>query len=397
MSIRDSTSSHKSRIQTVFNLLKDYCEAQKFKGWDPYDALNSKLLNALLLDKSRMLRLLWIQAFKRSPINLRKLFFVKKQVNPQALGLFASGYVNAYRINRKAEDRDIVQELCGQIVKLKSPGYSGSCWGYNFDWQARAFFQPKFSPTVVATSFVSNGLLDAHEIIGDKSYVDEARSACEFVLNDLNRFYNDDGSYGFSYSPIDFTPVYNATFLGARLLSRVFSITGENYLKEAALSCLQYCLKGQETDGSWPYGQKSYHNWKDSFHTGYNLECLGDIIRYCKVHEYEYNLRKGIEYYFDNFFEENGWPKYYHNNRYPADINSVAQLIITLQKLGLIEKHRDQVNKVIEWATNNLYNGQYFYYQKKKFATIKIPYMRWNQAWMFYALSCYLTEINEKA
>jgi len=34
-------------------------------------------------------------------------------------------------------------------------------------------------------------------------------------------------------------------------------------------------------------------------------------------------------------------------------------------------------------------NG-YFYYQLKKGISSKIPYMRWAQAWMFYALSEYL-------
>ena len=29
----------------------------------------------------------------------------------------------------------------------------------------------------------------------------------------------------------------------------------------------------------------------------------------------------------------------------------------------------------------------HFYYQKTKWHTTKIPYIRWSQAWMFYALS----------
>ena len=33
----------------------------------------------------------------------------------------------------------------------------------------------------------------------------------------------------------------------------------------------------------------------------------------------------------------------------------------------------------------------YFYFQKKKGITSKIAYMRWAQAWMFYAFSIYFT------
>jgi hypothetical protein len=37
----------------------------------------------------------------------------------------------------------------------------------------------------------------------------------------------------------------------------------------------------------------------------------------------------------------------------------------------------------------------YFYYQKRKYFTNKISYMRWTQAWMFFALTIYLKEIND--
>ena len=33
----------KLRYSYSFLALKDYCESEKFKGWDPYDGLNSKL------------------------------------------------------------------------------------------------------------------------------------------------------------------------------------------------------------------------------------------------------------------------------------------------------------------------------------------------------------------
>ncbi len=32
----------------------------------------------------------------------------------------------------------------------------------------------------------------------------------------------------------------------------------------------------------------------------------------------------------------------------------------------------------------------YFYYQKRKYLTNKISYMRWSQAWIFYGLTYYI-------
>jgi hypothetical protein len=44
--------------------------------------------------------------------------------------------------------------------------------------------------------------------------------------------------------------------------------------------------------------------------------------------------------------------------------------------------------KIAGWAIANMQDEKgYFYYQKGRWITNKIPYIRWSQAWMFYALS----------
>ena len=62
-------------VSDSFNKLKSYCEKEQFKGWDPYDGLNSKIFSALPFKHWDLARLAWIQGFKRSPINFRKLLF----------------------------------------------------------------------------------------------------------------------------------------------------------------------------------------------------------------------------------------------------------------------------------------------------------------------------------
>ena len=86
----------KSKIESSFLKLKSYCEAENFAGWDPYDGLNSKIFNALPLKHWDLARLAWIQGFKRSPINFRKLLLVPKEHNAKGIGLFLSGYCNLY-------------------------------------------------------------------------------------------------------------------------------------------------------------------------------------------------------------------------------------------------------------------------------------------------------------
>jgi len=84
-----------------------------------------------------VVRLVWTQFFKRSPVNLRKILAVKPGYNPQALGLFLQAYATLYRQFGREADLEAMLFLVRQIKESRIDGYAGACWGYNFPWQAR--------------------------------------------------------------------------------------------------------------------------------------------------------------------------------------------------------------------------------------------------------------------
>lgn len=383
-------------INKSFSLLKSYVEKEQFKGWDPYDGLNSKIFQKLPFRKLSLARLAWIQLFKRSPINLRSIAFVEKGFNSKGLGLFLSGYCNLYKNDPREEFKEKIFYLADQLEQLHSTGYSGMCWGYNFDWQARAFFQPRDTPTVVATTYVGYALLDAYDLFQKEKWLVNARSSCDFVLKDLNRTYDQSGDFCFSYSPLDKTQVYNASLLGSRLLARVFSYTKEAELVETSQKSVSFCCKQQNENGAWSYGTLPFHQWIDNFHTGFNLECIHEFQKFTGDTSFNECLKRGMEYYLQTFFTEKGQSKYYHNVLYPIDIHSPAQLIITLGRMEKMVEHRELLSNVLKWTIEHMQDSRgYFYYQLKKTGSSKIPYMRWAQAWMFFGLTYYLTNINK--
>ncbi len=384
-------------IKNSFNKLIAYSEKEDFKGWDPYDALNSWVIQKTLFGKSRFLRLAWIQLFKRNPINFRKIFGIKKDYNPKGLGLFLIGYCNLYKDEQKDEYLDKIQFLSQKILQLQTKGYSGACWGYNFDWQARAFYQPKFTPTVVATSFIIEALLMAYDITKQEQLLQTAISSCDFILKDLNKSYDSEGNYTLSYSPLDSTQVFNAGLLGAKLLCLVYQYTKDDTLILEAKKIVSYVAKKQAMDGSWVYGTLPFHQWIDNFHTGYNLECIYVYQNITGDKTYQTNIDKGLKYYLNTFFTEEGISKYYNNRTYPVDIHAPAQLVVTLAKLDKLKENKELVDKVLNWTIKNMQSSQgYFYYQKKKRITSKIPYIRWAQSWMFYAFSNYFLAIKKE-
>ncbi|HNM34933.1 MAG TPA: hypothetical protein PKI98_08595 [Chitinophagaceae bacterium] len=386
-----------SNFENSFSKLQQYVEEENYKGWDPYDGLNSKVFQAIpFIKNNRFCRLVWIQGFKKSPINFRKLLLVEKGYNSKGIALFLSAYCRLYTIEPTEKNVQKIKELSTKLLEMKADGWSGYCWGYNFDWQARAFFQPKNTPTVVASVYASWALLEAYEILQDKKLLDAAESCCSFILKDLNRNYDAEGDFCFSYSPLDKSIVFNASLLGSRLLSKMYSLTKNELYKIEAKKSVSYCVKHQQSNGAWAYGLQSFHYWIDNFHTGFNLECIAAYQKYTGDTSFETAISKGFEYYINNFFEEDGKPKYYNNKTYPIDIHAPAQLVITLYELGLIQKEEKLCSTVLNWTLQNMQdNNGYFYYQINQSLNSKIPYIRWAQAWMFFALATYKKAFHE--
>lgn len=385
-----------------FLKLKAYCEKEQYKGWDPYDGLNSKIFQALPFKYWDLGRAIWIQIFKHSPINFRRLLLVPKGYNAKGVALFLLGYCELYKLAKsgcndfgtKEELLVKINEITTLLLCLKSTGYSGACWGYNFDWQARRLFLfKKHTPTVVATCFCVEALLESYKITKKDAVLKETLTAADFVLNDLSRTPHGNGFF-FSYSVKDGNnTVINASLLGAKILSLCYKYTkNEGYLKFAKKAIVTACDL-QKEDGSWIYGLLPIQYRIDSFHTGYNLDaismyqnCTGDI-------QFSSNLKKGFDYYMANFFEADGTPKYYHNKTYPIDIHCPAQLFVTLSKLNQFKTHQDLAAKVFNWSVKNMQSKTgYFFYQLKKGWSSKISYMRWSNAFMFNAMAFYFKE-----
>lgn len=391
-----------------FIILKKYCEEEQFKGWDPFDGLNSRVLQKLFpLKNSAILRLLVIQGFKRCPWNLRPLFRVPKEYNAKGIGLFLQGYSNLYRLleqkpslvndlGPKESVLSRIHELSTLLISLRSKGYHGSCWGYNFDWQSRRLFLfPAYCPTVVATNFCATALMDAYEITGNMEYLEVALDSANFILNDLH-LDEYESEKMISYSPLHGNDlVSNASLLGSKVLAYCYKYTGNKKYLEVARSSVRACCKGQREDGAWTYSQIPPKLWVDSFHTGYNLDGLIAYEEQTGDKEYHENIERGFDYYIKHFFNQDGSPKYYDNQQYPIDIHCPGQLLVTLHRLHKFDEYSELAEKVLSWTITNMQDKKgYFYYQLKKGISSKIPYMRWSNAFMFYAISYYLLDKN---
>src|SRR3989442_9468469 len=376
-------------LKTAHKDLWKWCRDQGFAGYDPYDALNSRLFQATPFKRSRAARLAWTQFHKRSPINFRSLVGIPRERNAKAIALFTLAALADFRRNPTKENEIEVRELLDDLIWMSLKGFRGACWGYNFDWQSGSVFAPRGTPTIVPTEFAARAFCDAAEVLSRDECLPFARTICDFILNDLNRSEETSDEVCFSYSPLDRTRVFNASLLAGETLATVGGLLGEQSLIDWANRAAIYVVRRQQQDGSWTYGADSHQAWSDNFHTAYILTSLSRIMETGSNDQFDTALRRGYEFWSERFFLVNGWPKYFPDRLYPADIHSAASAIVALVELrGRIPGTLMLAEQIANWTIENLRDVRgYFCYQRRRFYKVRIPYMRWSEGWMTYALA----------
>jgi hypothetical protein len=423
-------------LESVYERARAWARARDYAGRDPFDALNSRLFQATPFKRSRLARLAWTQAFKRSPLSPRALALVPAGRNSKGTALFALAALSRLRATRAEGHAAEARSLLEDLLAARVPTRSGAAWGYNFDWQGRAFYAPRGTPTVVPTAFAVRALVEAARAFGADSegearragpreWAEAAREACEFIANDLNRGDESDEEVCFSYTPLDRTRVLNASLLAGEALATFGALAGRGEWVEEGLRAALYVARRQRADGSWAYGADSYQSWSDNFHTAFILTSLARILdasgrdtppRYAEGHEgvalsgrrfgaeklagarveLGRALARGYAFWRSSFFLADGWPKYYHRAAYPADAHSAGAAVVAFAELKDAEPDAPELaRRVALWAVRELFDRRgFFYYQRRRLYTVRTPYMRWSQGWMTYALARLLEVMN---
>jgi rhamnogalacturonyl hydrolase YesR len=391
-------------LQT-YNELFDYCAAENFAGYDPFDGLNSRIFQATPLRHFRLARLAWLQMVKRSARNLRPALKIEKGVNAKGLALFALAELSRFRATYKPEHAENAKFLLEKLLKLKIPIENPkseienrAAFGYNFDWQSRVFFAPEGTPTIVPTALAAAALAQGYALFGDEKYRETLIETARFVENDLRRPVENETEICFSYTPVDDTKIYNASLLAGEVLAAAGKLAGRKSYFELAEKTANYAINNQREDGAWVYGEKRQQAWVDNFHTAYVLLSLFRLQKTIPDFRCDETIKRGLDYWLEHFFLADGTPKYYDRETFPVDIHSASAAIVALSELNEFDaRGLPLAEKVARWTIDNLRDAQgFFYYQKRRDKIVKTSFIRWSNAWTLYALARLIEVKGEK-
>jgi len=383
------------KFKESFIKLEKYIEKEHFKGYDPYDTLNSWIPFKLI---GKWGPILATQFQKRNPVNIRSLIGIKKENNPKAMGLFLQSYSILYRKTGEKIYLEHAKYFYHWLVNNYTNGYSGICWGYNFPWATSTKYYPVYTPSSVVTGFVIRGIYEYYKVSNDKTALEIIFSATRFIRKDL-KWTKDETGLCISYTPIIRDLCYNASLLGAEILAINYKLNCEENSRDQAIAAVNYVLDRQKTDGVWAYStdiNSGEDRMQIDFHQGYVLESIFNILNYTigKNQESENSLKRGLQYYRNIQFFDNGKSYWRIPKEYPVEIHNQTQGIITFSRLWpYYPGGPNFANTIAAWTIENMQDDDgYFYYQKFKTHTNKISYMRWSQAWMLLALTNLITK-----
>lgn len=380
-------------IKSVYSWVKK----ERYYGWDPYDALNSRIVQRLCMGNP-YLEILITQFNKYSPINLRPLLKIEKGIDLKGIALFAQAYSKMYNLTKEEKYKEEL-EKCLTIIKEKSlkNKYKLDCWASHYFPYTSADKNKLAAdtPDIIGTCQAIIALVEGYKILKDDNLKEMAISACNFLIKDLLE--GDGEDYFFKYTLTESDKIIlNASAQGLEAISHLLLIHEDEVLKDVRKKLVNFLIENQRDDGSWVYGV--YKNGKMriqlDFHQGYMIDGLLAFLPYSENEdEVILCIEKGAEFYKEVLFLENGQSYYRYPMRYPVDIHNQAQGIITFSKLDILDsKYLEFANKIAEWTISNMQdNSGYFYYQKHRLFTNKIPHMRWGQAWMMLALATLIT------
>jgi rhamnogalacturonyl hydrolase YesR len=421
--IADSRTDQVTFNEVIESLerLDGWVERNGWAGYDPYDLKGHPFFIRLLAaaDRNIIFRIGAegiLEMTNLCPMFFRRVFRINQRIITKEMGLFAAAYLSLYRQFNRDVYLKKASECLAWLEHNKSQGYAGDCWGYPFDWQA-VMFIPAGTPSAVVSSICGDAFWDFYKFTGESRYLSTCISICEFLIGSLNIDRVGDDRLCFSYTPLDRTHVHNANLFAAEFLCRIGKETGREQFIQYGLQALNYTLADQTEDGAFYYRalvDRPMRSRKeiDHYHTGFVLRSLYNIYQNTREKKAFEALSRGYRYYRDNLFEKRMIPGLRPQTSYPVNIHSCAEAILCLSRLSeVFPDAMEYACNAFRWTRDNMQdNDGHFYYLKNRFEwrtvkvgrgislpyftpgqTVKIPYIRWGQAWMMRALASLAT------
>ena len=335
---------------------------------------------------------------------------------PIADAHYAMGSSFLYETTADPRHLERALHFLNELVLSRCGGFEEFCWGYPFDWVWRGGVIKEGTPLVTTTPYCYEAFLQVYNIVKSRGIQlstlnyqpstfddpDDLRRIVESIArhaaNDIKDFPTSATASSCSYTPDDEGGVINAAAYRAFLLISASQVFSNDAYSRIAERNLNFVLENQSPDGLWFYAADGVRDFVDHYHTCFVMKALAKIHTSTGNDRCLRALSKGVDYYLNNLFAEDGLPKPFSKaprlTVYKRELYDCAECI----NLCLLLRDRfPQLNETLDTVLAGVLNNWIkpdgsFRSRRLHFGWDNVPMHRWAQSQMFRALAFYLRE-----
>jgi hypothetical protein len=365
-----------------------------------------------LLGTAAVAPMIFAEAFVPSA---RRLFHRPTRF-PIADAHYAMGFGFLYETTGDINHLDRAIHFLNELKNSRSPGFQEHCWGYPFDWVWRGGTIKAQTPLITTTPYCFEAFLQVYQLVKSSdiqlstlnhqlSTFDDPESLKEIVESiarhvgyDIRDFKTSESASSCSYTTDDEGGVINAAAYRAFVMASASQVFSNDAYWRIADRNLNFVLENQNPDGSWFYATDGVRDFVDHYHTCFVMKALAKIHRLTGDDRCLDALSKGVDYYLNNLFAEDGLPKPFSRaprltvyNRELYDCAECINLCVLL--CDRFPRLQETLHIVLTDVLDNWIKPDgSFRSRRLHFGWDNVPMHRWGQSQMFRALAFYLCE-----
>lgn len=388
-------------VVTDIQDLHIYYRRHNWKGIDPYDFL--RFSSKVPLPFPSELIYYIIDGYIGLSLTHRPLFQkilnIKPHLEAKALAVFARAYIRLTNSDILPKSIEHAALLCETLWHLRNKKTNSPSWGLSFPWRIDSkTYLPPNSPTALITALAGLSFLELYQVTSNLLYLERAKKAASYLLNELGYTAYKDNSICFWYCSLTRKNIFNANAMVGYFLNNLGREIKNDIMLEFADRSYLLLINNQSSNGGWNYfvDAEPLPYLYDNYHTGFIIESL---LRYEGALEkvVDEAINKSTSFY-RRMFDSDGAPIFNLSKRYPIDIHDVAQGLLVFSLLHE-RKNDDLIDATRIWRYANEFlrkpMGTYIsrIYQRGK--SIQ-NYPRWADAWMMFALAQFYLQLNSE-
>ena len=317
---------------------------------------------------------------------------------PIADAHYAMGFAFLYQATGDVSQLENSIHFLTELKESRCPEFKEYCWGYPFDWVWHGGTIKRQTPLITTTPYVYEAFLQVYQLDPRNEWKLILESIARHARFDIKDTRASDTTSSCSYTPYLPGVVLNAAAYRAFLLTSASQIFAEPEYWRIAERNLNFVLENQNPDGSWYYAMDGVRDFVDHFHTCFVMKALAKIQALTGYEGCDRALTRGVEYYLENLFDEDGLPKPFSKaprvTVYKRELYDCAECMT----LCLLLRDRfPQLEATLEKVVARILDvwvkrDGSFRSRKLHLGWDNVPMHRWGQSQMFRSLAFYMRE-----